>query len=271
MTDPKMATDPTRSLEVLGNYMQELAAGAAAQGQLPGVGDLLGQRIDRLRLWQDDKNGRFKVKEVALPKYGQGSMERRVRVKSGPKRALDKDLVALLEQISDPEIAVDLTLDMDSGAVSLGVEVEPAIVGQDLASLVSFKENAALPEFEDEDFNDEFWSADQAAQELDVAKSTITRRIKSNELIGFKLFKNALHVPKEQFDGRLVMKGIPEVLAFFEEDHYAAWTFLTSAVFYGAMHPRPIDKIKAAKPSELTACLAEIKRAKEGFDYGDHG
>lgn len=271
MSQPKMTADAARNLEVLGNYMQQLATGGAAQGQLPSIGDLLGRRIDRMRLWQDDKNGRFKIKEVALPKHAQGSFSTTTSVKGLPKRNIDKDLVALLEDISDPEIAVDLTLDVDSGTISLGVQIEPSLVGQDLSALMAPKDAAPFPEFEDEPFDDLYWTADEAASELGVAKSTITRRIKANELIGFKLFKNALHVPREQFDGKLTIKGLSAVLAMFDFDHYEAWSFLSSSVFYGDPHPRPIDKLKAARSADLEACLDEIKLAKAGFEYGDHG
>lgn len=271
MSDPKMVTNAARNLEVLGNYMQELAEGAAANGHLPSVGDILGQRIDRMRLWQDDKNGRFKVKEVALPKLPVSTVA--FQATPGEKRSapLDTDLVTVLDQISDPEIAVDLTLDMDSGTVSLDVEVEPALVGKDLASLGKSKDAVSTPEFDDVDFEDAYWTAEEAARALGTVKSTITRRIRANELIGFRLFKNALHIPKEQVEGKIPMQGIPQMLALFDDDHYATWAFMTSAVFYGSSYRRPIDKLKAAKPAELAACLDEIKLAKEGFDYGDHG
>ena len=104
-----------------------------------------------------------------------------------------------------------------------------------------------------------------------VAKSTITRKIKANELIGFKLFKNALYVPREQINGKSMIKGISDVLLMFDNDHHETWNFLSAKLFYGEPLERPIDKLKTVKSTtELKDCLKELKAAKQGFDYGDH-
>jgi|TARA_R110002126_G_C10490653_1_gene504155 hypothetical protein len=260
MTQAKMT--PAATLKSLDAYVQSLETGAPAQAFL---GDLIGNRIDRVRLWQFDSQRKTMVKEVALPKrQGKPSGYRR------GKGLIDKDLLAMLDQIEDPEISVDLSLNLDSGAVSLAVEMEPALVGQDLSALASETTDAKLPIFEDEPFDDSYWSADEAATYFDVAKSTITRKVRAGDLIGFKLFKNALYIPKEQVDGKSLVRGISDVLKSFEGEHYDAWQFLTSDIFYGEPLPRPLDRLRNAKGDSLQDVLSEVKVAAKGFEFGDH-
>lgn len=260
MAQTKMS--PAAKMKSLDSYVQSLTSGAPAQATL---GDLLGSRVDRVRLWQDDNQQKVMVKEVALPKLV-GKPKGKRRVSPG----LDPDFVTILDQIEDPEISVDLTLNLDSGAVSLAVEMEPALIGEDLSAFSGEASDGALPVFDDEPFDDAFWSADEAATYFGVAKSTITRKIKANDLIGFKLFKNALYVPKDQVEGKTLIKGIKDVLDMFAADHYAAWQFLTADTFYGEADARPLDRLRHASSASLPTVLAEIKVAKEGFDYGDH-
>ena len=224
MRQPKLSGSPAHKLKALGGYLQSLETGAVAQ-PLPSVGDLLGSRIDRVRLYQDGKEKRVLMREVALPKGGSKKPSRHLRK---PDRVIDNELVEILEMVGDPDLSVDLTLNMDSGTVSLAVEMGPALVGQDLSALAEGAKEQSFPTFEDEPFDDEFWSAEEAGAHFGVAKSTITRRIKSNELIGFKLFKNALYVPKEQIEGKTTIKGISEVLEMFAFEHHLTWNFLTS-------------------------------------------
>ncbi|WP_159087087.1 helix-turn-helix transcriptional regulator [Loktanella sp. Alg231-35] len=265
MRQPKMSATPAATLKTLGNYVQSLETGGAMNIQT-SIGDLLGSRVDHVRLWKGHNSGREIVKEVSLPKRGHRP-DRSKRAKKG----VDPDLLKILDQVEDPEISVDLTLNMENGTVSLAVEMEPTLVGQDLSALTGTAAETDFPTFDDEPFDDEFWSADEAAAALGVAKSTITRRIKSNELIGFRQFKNALYVPREQVDGKTLVRGIAEVLEMFSFAHHDAWQFLTTELFYGEPQSRPLDKLKGAKTdTALIACLAEIKVAKEGFDFGDH-
>lgn len=253
---------PATTLKSLDAYVQSLETAAPAQAFL---GDLIGNRIDRVRLWHFDSQSKTMVKEVALPKrLGTSKGHRR------GKSPIDKDVIAMLERIEDPEISVDLSLNLDSGAVSLAVKMEPALVGQDLSALAGDTADEVLPVFEDEPFDDSYWSAEDAAAHFGVAKSTITRKIKADELVGFKLFKNALYVPKEQVEGKTLVKGISDVLKAFDSEHYDAWQFLTADVFYGEPLPRPLDRLRSAKGDSLQDVLAEIKVAAKGYEFGDH-
>ncbi len=266
MARSKAERSPAQKLVMLESYMQSLEAGTATQ-PLPTVGDLLGSRVDRVRLWKSGNEPLVKVMDVTLPKRPHRAWGKAKKVRSSK----DTDLLQIMDEIDDPEIAVDLTMDMESGAVSLAVEMEPALVGQDLSLLAKAGAGEEYPTFEDEPFDNAYWSAEEAAEEFGVAKTTITRRIKKNELIGFRLFKNALYVPKDQMVGHLPIKGLSDVLRLFGNEHYEAWKFLTSSVFYGEETPRPLDRLKACKSEEaLKACLSELEAAKEGFDYGDH-
>ena len=125
--------------------------------------------------------------------------------------------------------------------------------------------------------SDAYLTATAAAERLRVDKSTVTRRIAQNRLIGFRAFTHALRIPKDQFDGDDVVPGIPDVLALFTRspeqpvDHRAAWAFLNSDLFRGTPHPRPIDRLRnAATTGATSTLLAELARTKESLDRGDH-
>ena len=125
--------------------------------------------------------------------------------------------------------------------------------------------------------SDAYLTAAAAAERLGVAKSTVTRRIAQNRLIGFRSFTRTLRIPKDQFGGSDVVPGVPEVLALFERspgqpvDHRAAWAFLNSELFRGAPNPRPIDRLRTAAASGATSTLlSELARTKESLDRGDH-
>lgn len=101
-----------------------------------------------------------------------------------------------------------------------------------------------------------------------------------NELIGFTVFKRALRIPKDQFLGRDVVPGIPDALALFPQppgasdsraDHKSAWAFLAGDLYRGDPEPRPIDRLRSAAAKGATeSVLADLSRAKESLDRGDH-
>ena len=135
-----------------------------------------------------------------------------------------------------------------------------------------------------EDFDtpsaDVYLTAAETASLLRVDKSTVTRRIKKNELIGFQVFTNALRIPREQFRNGDVVPGIADVLAFFKTDtsdnrtsvdHKATWSFLASTIYAGDVAHRPIDRLRAASlESRTSTVLEEIALAKQSLDHGDH-
>ena len=125
--------------------------------------------------------------------------------------------------------------------------------------------------------SDAYLTAAAAADRLHVSKSTVTRRIAQNRLIGFRAFTRTLRIPEDQFDGDDVVPGIPDVLALFARspdqlaDHRRAWTFLNSNLFRGDPDPRPIDRLRSAAATGATPdLLSELARAKESLDRGDH-
>ena len=124
---------------------------------------------------------------------------------------------------------------------------------------------------------DHYLTAAAAAVRLGVAKSTVTRRIAQNRLIGFRWFTRALRIPTEQFAGADVVPGVPDVLALFTRapgepvDHKAAWSFLNSDIFRGDPDPRPIDRLRNAAATGATpALVSELARTKDSLDRGDH-
>ncbi|MBO6727786.1 MAG: hypothetical protein JJ911_19165 [Rhizobiaceae bacterium] len=267
MAHPKAKPETAARLEALTSYVQSLASDGARDVPMT-LGTILEQRIDRVRVFEQGRHSKKMVRDVMLAKGAHSGAKMRRVVKG---RKLDPQLVQMFQEIEDPEIAVDFTMDMDSGAISLAVETEPVLEGQDLSKLISDGSDDAFPVFEDTPSDETYWSADEAARHFGVAKSTITRRIKSGDLIGFRLFKNELYIPKEQVIGQTLVTGIGDVLAMFDGDHRETWRFLSTALFYGDPHPRPIDRLRAASSqAQRTACLEELRAAKAGFDFGDH-
>lgn len=261
MAQTKAQMTPAETLKGVQTYVQGLVSGKDTTSGVT-IGKLLGERIDRVRLYQTSDHQRVKLEEVTLPK-------RMTRARA--KRKLDPLLVSFLERLEDPEISVDFTVDMATGAISMQVETEAALEGQDLAKLAAGSAEPEPHEFEDVQVGDACWTAEQAATELGSAKSTVTRQVKANKIIGFKLFKNALYIPREQFMGKLPVRGLSEILEMFECDHFSAWQFLSTAFFYGESDARPIDRLRSVKSQEeLVECLDELTAVKQSFDYGDH-
>ncbi|WP_156798342.1 hypothetical protein [Ahrensia sp. R2A130] len=182
---------------------------------------------------------------------------------------LEPALVEFLEQAFTSERLIGLIVDKESGTLFLNESTLPPIEGQDLSALAQSVTDISIPEFEDKP-SDDYWTADKTARELNVAKSTITRQVKTNKVVGFKLFKNGLYIPKDQFDGGMVISGVENILAIFEFDHHEAWRFLSSSLFYGDKNPRPIDRLRNARTeAERADCLSELGSAKRGFEFGD--
>lgn len=127
---------------------------------------------------------------------------------------------------------------------------------------------------------DAYFTAPAAARHLGVDRSTVTRRIGRNELVGFTMFKRALRIPREQFLDADVIPGVPEVLALFPLpgtgsssmiDHKSAWAFLSGDLYHGDPEPRPIDRLRTAAARGTTPqVLAELVRTRESIDRGDH-
>ena len=194
-------------------------------------------------------------------------------------------------------MALDLTVDPATGSLSIDLAAERVLEGQDLATAAERRVRggprprwriaiAAAPDpappVRDFDLplDDSYLTAADAARLLGVAKSTVTRRIEKNELVGFRVFKNALRIPRDQFMNGDVVDGLADVLALFAIDgedgetvidHKSAWAFLASTVYPGDAAPRPIDRLRAASPGRAGgAAVAELARVKRSLDHGDH-
>ena len=150
--------------------------------------------------------------------------------------------------------AGDATGRPSSHRASNDVATGSVLAGQDLAALADASMPETPPPVHDFDIppDDACFTAAEAARLLGVAKSTVTRRIGKNELIGFRVFKNALRIPRDQFRNGDVVDGVADILALFRidspdgetpVDHKTAWTFLASTVYPGDAAPRPIDRL----------------------------
>lgn len=171
-----------------------------------------------------------------------------------------------------PEVTLDLILNED-GAIEFALEGDGALVGESLSSLESIADTGeSVPDGVDPE-TDEFLSACEAANEVGVDKSTITRRIKDNRLLGYRGFKRDWLIPRAQFKRGNVVPGIGEMIALFDGDHRETWFFLSSNFFYGDARPRPIDMLRALKHSDeagLDASLAKLESLKSSYEHGDH-
>lgn len=166
--------------------------------------------------------------------------------------------------------------------VSINVDAESVLEGQDLSGLATLTTPHGPTPARAFDLprDDVYLTAADTAKFLGVAKSTVTRRIEKGGLIGFRVFKNALRIPRDQFKNGDVVDGVPDILALFEivtedgetaVDHKGAWVFLSATIYPGDSAPRPIDRLRAASPRRRTrAVVAELALAKQSLGYGDH-
>ena len=183
---------------------------------------------------------------------------------------------------SDIDLFLGLSLDHSDEYLSIDVTTEPVLEGGDLAALTT--EDTPDTSLQVGEFHapldDVYFTASKAAQFLGVDKSTVTRRIRNNGLIGFRIFKNALRIPRDQFKDGDIIEGIADILSLFEThsadgnrvlDHKAAWAFLASTIYPGDVDPRPIDRLRATSVDRpVSAVLEELALAKQSLDYGDH-
>ena len=249
------------------------------------VAALLAPRIGRVRLFRSNGNALAAVAECAMsPNTEGGGFWSDVSNATGvPRSALatlgtlpNSDIVGAALA---PVACIDLVED-DAGNVAVSIGQAPPLEGE---SLLALGEQGAAPlpaSSASPPPAGSFLSAAGAAALLGVAKSTVTRKIDKNEVIGFRTFTNALRVPKEQFMHGNVVAGIPQILAMFADessdgkrfaDHRGAWDFLTMAVYPGDTAPRPIDRLKAGMRNRKSRdVVAELGRVKESLDYGDH-
>ena len=255
MSYGKKLEDPEASLATLRTYFETLGIDTP-EIRMHKLGALLGSRVDRVRLFRQDEDTRIMVSVTPLDPAQLGQMAQ-------------PDPLGFVE-VGGPNVTIDLTVKED-GSVALGLEDGSTLAGQDLAQLSRAVEDPADTQEFDVPLGDEYISAQEAADRLGVAKSTVTRRIKENEVIGFRVFKKALRIPRAQFANGDVVGGINDVISLFEGDHKETWHFLSSSIFYGDSAPRPIDRLRAARGQRaLKDCLEELKAAKASYDYGDH-
>ena len=177
---------------------------------------------------------------------------------------------------------LDVTVDPDYSKLSIEIDSEPLLDGQDLSNLanvVAPTVSALMFEAEAELAPEQvYMTAVGTASHLRVAKSTVTRRILNNRIIGFQVFKRGLRIPRDQFMGRDVVPGVAEILELFRTenggvavDHKAAWAFLGSNLYPGDVDSRPIDRLRRACREHTTrAVVDDLALAKSSLDYGNH-
>ena len=196
---------------------------------------------------------------------------------------LGSEIEKLSDFRSDSYIDLYLALSVDPSDESLSIDVttEPVLEGEDLATLVNASPREASPRHQEfyGPLDDAYFTTSRAAELLGVHNSTVTRRIRNNELIGFQVFKNEFKIPRDQFKNGDVVDGIAEVLSLFEScfadgttsvDHKAAWAFLASTVYPGDSAPRPIDRLLTISTDRpVSKVLEELALAKQSLDYGD--
>ncbi len=213
--------------------------------------------IDRIRFFVARPGGREMIEELVAP------------VAKPACAAMKATGIPATEH---PEVTVAFTLKPD-GTISFDVESEPALIGADLFQFADVGDADDIDRSFDDPMTDEFVSAQDIADEPDVNKTTITRRIKDHKLLGYRGFKRDWQISRAQFKDGNVVPGVAEMIAMFGNEHREAWFFLSSRLFFGDDNPRPINRLRMLQRSEsdgLNACLAELKAAKDSHDHGDH-
>ena len=247
------------------------------------LGNLLASVIDRIRLYRSMAGRRTKLLECEVDADTADARSRAAALTAIIEAVNDAaGEHALARAARDADVALDLTVDPADGSLSIDFVTERVLEGQNLAALAMAVAPDPAPPAQDFDLpmDDAYLTAAGAARLLGVAKSTVTRRIGNDELIGFRVFKNAFRIPREQFRDGDVVDGVEEILALFaieiEDrgtviDHKGAWAFLDSTLYPGDEAPRPIDRLRAASPRRSAgAVVAELALAKRSLDYGDH-
>ena len=263
------------------NSIAELMRASPSLTPVPVLAILLALQINRVRLFQAGRDGYAKVLERRVGGYIQDSGSEAGVDRMNSLDEAVRDAMAKLTNLGgmrDIDIALDLTVGAADEALSADIDPDPLLEGQDLSTLSSAGLEPHTSVAESELPTDEsYLTTAEAAAMLGVAKSTITRRIAKDEIIGFRGFKKSLRIPRDQFSDGNVVAGICETLALFERedgatlDHKEAWTFLCSTLYPGDSAPRPIDRLRASsreRPPQLI--VAELTLAKESLDHGDH-
>ena len=284
MPRPHQVTIPRSAFTELQHFLSEPDSPSLPMFRLT-LGTLLAPMIRHIRLFQTTKD--------ELPNVLEWSIDAKVRDRFScwEPASLTAEFEQVLDAIekfscpasvSDVDLFLGFSVNPSDRSLSIDVTTGSVLEGQDIAALAA----ASAPETPlpvghfDVPRDVIYLTADETAKLLGVAKSTITRRVEKNELIGFRVFKNALRIPKDQFKDGDVVDGIADILAFFKidsansktfVDHKAAWVFLASTIYPGHIAPRPIDRLRTASPdSPISTVLEELSLAKKSLDYGDH-
>ena len=82
MTQTRAQSTPAETLVSLQTYLHGLESGKPDPNGVT-IADLIGGRVDRVRLFQESHSNKVKVIEVTLPKGTHGAGRRRKRYSSG--------------------------------------------------------------------------------------------------------------------------------------------------------------------------------------------
>ena len=271
-------------LSAFKTYINELNGLEPAKRRI-AIAVLLASVVDRVRLLNSNDDTLPPIAESSMGSTDASAdfLAALIRVIDFPKSSLPALSESLTDEVGGSAAAFSACIDFvadGSGRVSFNIGHTPSLEGENLLDLDT-QDIAPLSEIDAHDTTEgSFLSAARAADLLGVAKSTITRRIDKNEMIGFCAFTNKLQIPAEQFQDGTVVPGIPQVLAMFNEetvegetyaDHKRAWRFLDTVVYPGSLSPRPIDRLREGLRNRTSDdALAELNHVKESLDYGDH-
>lgn len=271
-------------ISILESYITELNKLEPSQRRL-ALAVFLALKVVRVRMFKSNDHGLSAMVESSIP---QDEEIKDVCLKLANAVNFPATSLDILSSLSSTEsgekalaavASIDLVAD-DSGNVTLNASQAMSLEGEDLATLQGQDMEPSTKIQPSDRRDDKFLSAAEAASLLGVAKSTVTRKVDKNEVLGFRAFTKALRIPAEQFVDGTVIIGIPDVLGMFTEeaidgepytDHRGAWYFLNTVVYPGNTTPRPIDRLKACVGSKASHdVILELTRIKESLDRGDH-
>lgn len=101
----------------------------------------------------------------------------------------------------------------------------------------------------------------QAAERLEVSRTTVYDWVEKKTLLGWKSTKRGLTIPAEQILGPgKVVPGIARVLEIID-DPELAWAFLSQVWPFADEAARPVDKLKAGEVEEVVGAASSFGTA----------
>lgn len=120
-------------------------------------------------------------------------------------------------------------------------------------------------ELDETSLNNETYTLTEAAEILEIDRSTLELWIESNQILGLHYAKYGIRIPKEVIFEKTPLDGLQQVLDLFG-NHDMAWSFLKSTeAFTDGSFARPICELKDGKIAKVMDRAQSIIEGAMGF------